>query len=233
VNCYTNSSLLSLGHRKSSSNVFEYLEDELTDYDDELEEEAAVIEKSEYLGKELQSTRDPSPMLSSKGSPGLSPKRLPEQLPRRSPALSPRQLPAPSPFLIPGRPADRSPILSASRGPGRKSGWSPMYAPLKKLQKNAGDQSATSVRKPSVKVFKHRELGPTTFKKTFPNFTGKLIVMLFFEDDCMDCLAVRQLFQEFVLMYPDVVFLETNARVNMSALKELKIIFLPTFLAFR
>lgn len=61
----------------------------------------------------------------------------------------------------------------------------------------------------------------------------RLIMILFYEDACEDCEAMRMLYEEFVLAYPDVIFLEANVHANREIVETLNLKFLPTFLAFR
>jgi len=109
--------------------------------------------------------------------------------------------------------------------------------PLKEEQSSMqGDHAFPSfLKQPSNADVLRNQLKASkpVFKRVFPEYSDKIIVMLFYEDDCWDCMAVRQLFQEFVTMYQDVVFLETKAKTNIDALKSLRITYLPTFVAFR
>jgi thiol-disulfide isomerase/thioredoxin len=76
-------------------------------------------------------------------------------------------------------------------------------------------------------------VGMPDFKESLRNAIDRLVIVLFYEDDCEDCYAMRELYQEFVLMYPKVLFLEANVKANSEAIKALRIKFLPTFIAFK
>ena len=61
----------------------------------------------------------------------------------------------------------------------------------------------------------------------------KLVVIKFCEDSCEDCDAMTKLYKEFVAKYPNVLFLEANITNNPEAVEDLRIRFLPTFIAFK
>ncbi len=61
----------------------------------------------------------------------------------------------------------------------------------------------------------------------------RLVVILFYEDECEDCEAMRMLYEEFVVAYPTVLFLEANVKSNMETVNHLRLKFLPTFVAYR
>lgn len=77
------------------------------------------------------------------------------------------------------------------------------------------------------------ELGEGRLKDALRQAANKLIVVLFFEQECEDCEAMRMLYEQFVIMYPNVVFLEANADINSESVENLRIKFLPTVIAFR
>ncbi len=62
---------------------------------------------------------------------------------------------------------------------------------------------------------------------------GSSLVIIKFYDDCEDCAAMRDVYKEFVSKYPDILFLEANVEDNDDALRDLRIRFLPTFIAFK
>ncbi len=61
----------------------------------------------------------------------------------------------------------------------------------------------------------------------------RLVTILFYEDECEDCEAMRMLYEEFVIAYPDILFLEANVRTNKETVESLNLKFLPTFICFR
>ncbi len=61
----------------------------------------------------------------------------------------------------------------------------------------------------------------------------RLVIILFYEDECEDCEAMRMLYEEFVVAYPDVLFLEANVQSNKETVLQLRLKFLPTFIAYR
>ena len=75
--------------------------------------------------------------------------------------------------------------------------------------------------------------GPMDFRQSLKEAGDRLVIIKFYEDKCEDCDAMSQLYEEFVAKYPDVLFLEANVTNNSEAVTQLRIKFLPTFIAFK
>ncbi len=72
-----------------------------------------------------------------------------------------------------------------------------------------------------------------SLRESLRNAGDRLVVILFYEQECEDCEAVRMLYEELVIAYPDVLFLEADVMSNVETVKQLRLKFLPTFVAYR
>ncbi len=75
--------------------------------------------------------------------------------------------------------------------------------------------------------------GKVDLRSTLREAGDRLVIVLFFENECESCEAMRILYEEFVVKYPDCLFLEANVQYNSEPLETLRVKFLPTFVAFR
>ena len=75
--------------------------------------------------------------------------------------------------------------------------------------------------------------GVMNFRQSLREAGDRLVIIKFYEDKCEDCDAMSQLYEEFVAKYPEVLFLEANVKNNSEAVGQLRIKFLPTFIAFK
>ena len=75
--------------------------------------------------------------------------------------------------------------------------------------------------------------GVMDFRQSLREAGDRLVIIKFYEDKCEDCDAMSQLYEEFVAKYPEVLFLEANVKNNSEAVGQLRIKFLPTFIAFK
>ena len=64
-------------------------------------------------------------------------------------------------------------------------------------------------------------------------YWDRLLVVKFYEDNCDDCTAMRNQFEDLVPRYRDVVFLEANVVENLETASEMNIRLLPTFILFK
>ncbi len=71
------------------------------------------------------------------------------------------------------------------------------------------------------------------FKTTLREAGDRLVLIKFYEKNCEDCYAMVEVYKEFVEKYPKVIFLEADIGHNAEACQELRIRFLPTFVAFK
>jgi len=109
--------------------------------------------------------------------------------------------------------------------------------PMEEMQPNDGEKSR-NVFEGSADMDDENEhgfdmVGMPSFKESLRNAIDRLVIVMFYEDNCDDCHAMGELLQEFVLMYPKVLFLEANVKANPDAVKALRVRYLPTFIAFK
>ncbi len=85
----------------------------------------------------------------------------------------------------------------------------------------------------TISHVKFNEEGKVDLRSTLREAGDRLVIVLFYENECESCEAMRILYEEFVVKYPEVLFLEANVHYNEEPLDTLRVKFLPTFVAFR
>ncbi len=75
--------------------------------------------------------------------------------------------------------------------------------------------------------------GKVDLRATLHETGDRLVMVMFYENECEHCEAMRMIYEEFVIKYPEILFLEANVAYNERSIEALKIKFLPTFLVFR
>ncbi len=75
--------------------------------------------------------------------------------------------------------------------------------------------------------------GKVDLRKTLDDPGDRLVVVMFYENECENCEPMRSIFEELLIKYPEVMFLEANVAYNELPVDALKIKFLPTFIVFR
>ncbi len=88
-------------------------------------------------------------------------------------------------------------------------------------------------REGSISHVKFTDEGKVDVRSTLREAGDRLVIVLFYENECESCEAMRILYEEFVIKYPDCLFLEANVAYNDEPIETLRLKFLPTFIAFR
>lgn len=139
-----------------------------------------------------------------------------------------------------------SPETSSSTTSSRSSTKEESSRSTAKPEPNIVKQHRPAFARESMNIEDHDEMSsfmegarrrPTLsrmdLKTSLQQAGDRLVLIKFYEDGCEDCEAVSELYEEFVSKYPGCLFLEANVEDNMEAVNQLRVKFLPTFIAFK